>query len=51
VDRKPGEKQDILSNYTLLDFPKEIQKKVTLLQHFRSYLEGEAKSKPQIVNV
>jgi polo-like kinase 1 len=25
----------------LTEFPKELQKKVTLLQHFRSYLEGD----------
>lgn len=28
-----------MSTYTMGDFPKELQKKVTLLQHFRSYLE------------
>jgi len=26
--------------YTLSDYPKELQKKITLLQHFRSYLEN-----------
>lgn len=29
--------------HTLSDYPKELQKKVTLLQHFRSYLEGDNK--------
>ena len=33
------EKQDVMTTHSLLDFPKELQKKVTLLQHFRSYLE------------
>ena len=28
------------------DYPKDLQKKVTLLQHFRSYLEGTEKPKP-----
>ena len=28
-----------MTAYTLTDFPKDLQKKVTLLQHFRSYLE------------
>lgn len=36
----PTEKQDVMTTHSLLDFPKELQKKVTLLQHFRSYLEN-----------
>jgi polo-like kinase 1 len=42
-ERKPisaTEKQDVMTTHSLLDFPKELQKKVTLLQHFRSYLEN-----------
>jgi polo-like kinase 1 len=42
--RQPHDKQEIVSSYTLTDFPKDLQKKVTLLQHFRSYLEGENKA-------
>jgi polo-like kinase 1 len=34
------EKQDVMATHQLLDYPKELQKKVTLLQHFRSYLEN-----------
>jgi polo-like kinase 1 len=34
-----NEKQDVMSTYSLTSFPKELQKKVTLLQHFKSYLE------------
>jgi len=30
-----------MTTHTLDKFPKELQKKVTLLQHFRSYLETE----------
>lgn len=29
-----------MRTHTLTDFPKELQKKITLLQHFRSYLES-----------
>lgn len=31
----------------MTDYPKELQKKVTLLQHFRSYLEGDSKGKQE----
>ncbi len=31
----------------MTDYPKELQKKITLLQHFRSYLEGDSKGKPE----
>lgn len=34
-----NEKQDVLSTYSFTNFPQELQKKVTLLQHFKSYLE------------
>jgi len=44
IIRQPQDKQEIVSTYTLTDFPKDLQKKVTLLQHFRSYLEGENKA-------
>ncbi len=33
------EKQDVMTTHTLTDYPKDLSKKVTLLQHFRSYLE------------
>ncbi len=36
----------MLTTHTLTDYPKELQKKVTLLQHFRSYLESENKGRP-----
>lgn len=42
-ERRASDKKDIGSTHTLTDYPKELQKKVTLLQHFRSYLEGSAK--------
>jgi polo-like kinase 1 len=34
-----------MTSHTLVKYPKELQKKVTLLQHFRSYLEGEGAGK------
>jgi polo-like kinase 1 len=34
-----SEKQDVMRTHTLNDYPKDLQKKITLLQHFRSYLE------------
>jgi len=43
MERKGAEKVDIVQALSLADYPKELQKKVTLLQHFRSYLEGDAK--------
>ena len=36
------EKQDVMRTHTLTDYPKELQKKITLLQHFRSYLENNS---------
>lgn len=38
----PTEKQDVMTTHSLLDFPRELQKKVTLLQHFKSYLENDS---------
>lgn len=43
MERKGPEKQDMVTTHSLTDYPKEMQKKVTLLQHFRSYLEGDIK--------
>ena len=43
LERRPSDKQDIMTSHTLTEYPKELQKKVTLLQHFRSYLEGDTK--------
>jgi polo-like kinase 1 len=44
IERRQSDKQEIISAHTLTDYPKELQKKVTLLQHFRSYLEGDTQS-------
>lgn len=40
LERKNNERNDILTCYYLKRYPKEMHKKVTLLLHFRSYLEG-----------
>jgi polo-like kinase 1 len=46
IERKQSEKQDTVTTHTLTDYPKELQKKVTLVQHFKGYLESEAKNIP-----
>jgi polo-like kinase 1 len=45
IERRQSDKQEIISTHTLSEYPKELQKKVTLLHHFRSYLEGENANK------
>jgi polo-like kinase 1 len=40
LERRNNDRQDILTSWTLKIYPKELHKKVTLLLHFRSYLEG-----------
>jgi len=47
MERRATDKQDVVTTHTLSDYPKELQKKVTLLQHFRSYLEGDGKEEPE----
>jgi polo-like kinase 1 len=44
IERRVSDKQEIVSSHSLSDYPKELQKKVTLLQHFKSYLEGDNSS-------
>ena len=33
------EKQDVLAKYNFSDYPRDLHKKVTLLDHFKSYLQ------------
>lgn len=40
LERRNQDKTDILKCFYLKKYPKELHKKVTLLLHFRSYLEG-----------
>jgi polo-like kinase 1 len=42
------EKQDVMITHSLTDYPKDLQKKVTLLQHFRSYLENNQANKEDV---
>lgn len=48
MERRSTDKQDIVTTHTLTDYPKELQKKVTLLQHFKSYLEGDGKNEGEV---
>jgi len=51
VERNPTDKQDTITTHSLADYPKDLQKKVTLLHHFKKYLEGDNKdkdAKPQV---
>jgi len=38
--------QEIISQFNFFEFPESINKKVVLLQHFKSYLDGNQKFKP-----
>jgi len=38
--------QDHVSQYNFFEYPESINKKVVLLQHFKSYLDGNSKFKP-----
>jgi len=46
MERRSADRQDVGKEYNLSEYPKDLQKKVTLLQHFRSYLEGTEKPNP-----
>ena len=42
IDRKTSDKQEVIQTHTMKDYPSELNKKVTLLTHFKNYLEGES---------
>ena len=42
IERRASDKQEIINSHYINDFPKDLQKKVTLLNHFKNYLEGES---------
>ena len=46
--KSEGQKQETVSTYSLTTFPKALQKKVTLLQHFHSYLDTTSPSETRI---
>ena len=41
IERRTSDRQEVIQTHNMNNFPKELQKKVTLLQHFKNYLEGE----------
>ena len=41
IERRTSDRQEVIVSHSMTDYPKELQKKVTLLQHFKNYLEGE----------
>lgn len=45
IEKRQGEKSDTITAYKLSDYPpeRELQKKVTLLQHFKNYLHADFK--------
>ena len=50
MERRTSDKQDTIQIHTLTNYPKELQKKVTLLEHFRGYLEGEKRTEPVVAD-
>lgn len=40
IERRNSDRTDVVVAYSLTSYPRTLHKKVTLLQHFRSYLEG-----------
>lgn len=38
-----NERQDSVHTYTMQNYPQDLKKKVTLLQHFRTYLESDTR--------
>lgn len=41
MERKDHSRQDSIATYEIISYPEELRKKVILLEHFRSYLQGE----------
>jgi polo-like kinase 1 len=41
IESKKTDKQEISFSHSLTEYPKELQNKVRLLQHFRIYLEDK----------
>lgn len=50
IERRKSDNRDVITSHTVAEYPKELQKKVTLLQHFRSYLDCGSKEKPKTSN-
>lgn len=43
MEKKPEQKREILSTYAVSNYPKELNKKYLLLQHFKNYLSADEK--------
>ena len=41
IERRSSDRQEVIVTHKIDEYPKELQKKVTLLQHFKNYLEGD----------
>ena len=41
IERKGTDRQEVIVTHKMNDYPPELKKKVTLLQHFKNYLEGD----------
>ena len=41
IERRSPDRQEVIVTHKIDDYPKDLQKKVTLLQHFKNYLEGD----------
>jgi len=48
IEKRTSEKTEEAKTYTMTNYPKELHKKAVLLQHFKSYLEGENAQKKKI---
>ena len=49
IERRSPDRQEVIVTHTLDYYPKEtLQKKVTLLQHFKNYLEGDNSTSSKI---
>jgi len=46
MEKRSSDKQDVVTMHSLTDYPKELQKKVTLLHHFKNFLDGEGNANP-----
>jgi len=49
-ERRGSDRAESVAVHFLTDYPKELQKKVTLLQHFRSYLEGDLRQETGLLD-
>jgi polo-like kinase 1 len=46
IEKSDNGMEDVFHQYNFFDYPQRLNKKVILLQHFKSYLDGNSKFKP-----